>query len=403
MQDIVFRGLSAPLRLTGSDAALPVLRDIAAGWPVDAIPVDPSRAPFYSITSKADEPLLWCECHVDDRPRRWFDAVNAICDVVSALALALTAECPELICLHAAGVEMAGRLVVFPNIRKAGKSTLSAALAQAGHPVFSDDVIPVFFTEGPCAHGLAMGIAPRLRLPLPPTLGQGFHDWAGHVSGPANGQYRYLRVEGQPPHGATLPIGAFVILDRQDEPVSARLDPVAPDTAMDALLFQNFTRDRHSGDILHLMAATLSDRPVYRLTYSDLESAVACLEATFAAWPDDGIDTAPEPPLVFRLADTAPEVPPPLTGESSVRQRPGSIAVSIGQTLYLADAEGRAIHRMDPLAAAIWALIVEPMPVRDLIDLTAEAFPDAAPDQVAIDIEKLLARLNRAGLITAQD
>jgi hypothetical protein len=402
VQDILFRGLKAPLRLSGAEAIPPALRGIAPGWPFDCVATDPKAAPFYSISAKPDEPLCWCECHLDDRPRRWFDPVNAICDAVSALALALPAERPELICLHAAGVEMAGRLVVFPNIRRAGKSTLSAALAMAGYRVFSDDVIPVAFTDSPSAHGLAMGIAPRLRLPLPDALGAEFCNWVNRQAGPANQQYRYLRVGNQPLHGETLPIGAFVILDRQDDPVAARLEPVPADAAMDALLYQNFTRDRHSADILKLMAATLTDRPVFRLAYSDLAGAVACLKTAFAAWPYDGLAASPGPMVQFRMAEDQPADLPTPAAAARLTQRQGSMAVRLGDTLYLADPEGRGIHRMDPLAATIWTLIEEPMPARLLVEVLDEAFPGVGPDRIAGDVDRLLRELRALGLIEAQ-
>lgn len=396
VRDIVFRGLTAPLRLDGAEAILPVLREAASGWPFDLRPADPAAAPFYKVTARSGTDLLWCECPLDDRPDRWFDPVNAACDAISALALALPAERPELICLHAAGVAMAGRLVVFPNIRRAGKSTLSAALAKAGLAVFSDDVVPVSFPGGD-AQGLAMGIAPRLRLPLPDALDAAFRDWADQSAGPSNRQYRYLRLAGQPIHGDSLPIGAFVILDRQASSGPARLEPMPPDAAMDALLHQNFTRDRHSADILRLMAAVLAARPVHRLTYSDLPGAVACLTAAFADWPDPmsaggrapALRQATEPPAPSKAAD--PALP--------VGQRPGSLGVTIGQTLYLADAEGRAIHRMDPLAAAIWGLIEEPMCAGDLAALLSDAFPNAGLARISDDVQRLLEQLRLFGLV----
>lgn len=402
MQDIVFRGLTAPLRLKEAEALLPALRDIVPCWPFDCAAAAPGGTPFYSISAKPGEPLWWCECHLDDRPQRGFDTVNAICDAVSALALALPAERPDLICLHAAGVAMAGRLVVFPNVRKAGKSTLSAALAMAGFPVFSDDVVPVCFTHDSRAHGLAMGIAPRLRLPLPKGVASAFGDWIGQVAGPANRQYQYLRVE-TPPHGATLPIGAYVILDRQDDPGPARLDPVLPDVAMDALLYQNFTRDRHSADILQVMAATLSDRPVYRLTYSDLTGAIDCLRAAFAIWPEDGPTDPTAARVTFRMAEGAGGERPGPERITGVRQRAKTHAARLGATLYLADAHGHAIHRMDPLAAAIWTLIEDPIPVPDLVDLLGEAFPGVGTDRIAADLDRLLAKLAALGLVDALD
>lgn len=397
VQDIVFRGVSAPLRLTAAEAVLPVLHKVASGWPHATGTSD--TPPFFSITGEAGEPLFWCDCHIEDRPRRRFDPVNAVCDVVSAMALALPAERPELICLHAAGVAFGDRLVIFPNIRKAGKSTLSAALAQAGHPVFSDDVIPIFFDAGQRAHGLAMGFAPRLRLPLPERAGQAFRDWVTVVAGPANRQYQYLSLPDQPQHGASLPIGAFVILDRKDEPVTARLDPVAPDQAMDALLFQNFTRDRHSGDILKVMAAMLTDLQVYRLTYCALEDAVETLRSGLSDLTAAGARDTSDEWLAFRMVEVVPPVRKRLPTDGRVGQRMGTLALPIGGTMYLADADGRAIHRMDPLAAAIWALIEDPMPVREVVDIMVEAFPNTPPDQVASDILALLKRLYRAGLI----
>lgn len=396
-RDIVFEGLSAPLRLIGAAGVLPLFRRIVAGWRWHCRPADPEARPFYTIRAVGDAPLLCCDCHVEERPQRWFDPVNAVCDAVSVLALALPAERPEVICLHAAAVAMAGRLVVFPNIRRAGKSTLSAALARAGHAVFSDDVLPVHWSDAGQAFGSAMGCAPRLRLPLPESAGQGFRNWVAGVAGPANAQYQYLALPDQPPHGAVLPLGAFVILDRQDGTVAARLERVSPDVAMDALLFQNFTRDRHSADILEAIGRTLAERPAYRLTYSDLDSAVACLEGAFAAWPD----AAPEPAAgrTFRMAEPQAAAGQPPTLDRPLVQRAGCLSVTIGDKLYLSDPEGRAIHRTDPLAAAIWELLADPIPGAELLGLLAEGFPDTAPDQIAADLTRLLTRMHGNGLI----
>ena len=399
MRDVVFQGLAAPLRLHEAEAILPILRDIVPGWGFVDVPADPSATPFYSISAKPGEPLLWCDCHIDDRPKRWYDPVNAICDAISALALALPAERPDLICLHAAAVALAGRLVVFPNIRRAGKSTLTAALAQAGFGVFSDDVLPVFYANAGRAHGAALGIAPRLRLPLPQTAGPEFEHWVATVSGPSNRQYRYLAIADQPRHGETLPIGAFVILDRQEEPVAATLSKVSPDVAMDALLHQNFTRDRHSADILRHIAATLAECPAFQLTYFDLDGAVACLKEAFAAWPDPAPATHPGPGQPFRMADLAYALQGAPDTRPHLRQRPGSLALTIGDKRYLADPDGRAIHRMDALAAAIWAIIEDPTPSETIVDILAEVFPEAERDRITSDVARLLDGLLGSGLV----
>lgn len=400
VQDIVFRGLRARLRLTDADEVLPVLRAVARGWAFDQADADPEAPVFYAISGLPGTRLFHCECRLDDRPSRRFDAVNAVCDAVAVLASALPAERGDLICLHAAGVEIGGRMVIFPNIRKAGKSTLSAALAMAGYRVFSDDVIPVAFGQDGQAFGLAMGMAPRLRLPLQESFGEAFRLWVDQVAGPANRQYQNLAIPDLPVHGTAAPVGAYVILDRQDDPGSARLEGVSPDAAMDALLHQNFTRDRHSGDILQAMAGTLAQRPVFRLTYSRLDEAVACLGAAFGIWPDQGAQALSET-REFRLArfDAAkPEVP--LDGPR-LRQREGTVADRIGDGLYLADPDGLAIHRMDPMATVIWTLLEEPVTPQEIREILAEAFPDADPAQISDDVQRLLRMLRNAGLIVA--
>lgn len=394
--DVTFRGLSAPLRLSGAEALLPLLSATLPGWPHGVSPADPGARPFFTITGQPGSDRLLCEPHVEDRPARAMDPVNAVCDAIAELAVALPAEDDRLLCLHAAGVVLAGRVVVFPNVRRAGKSTLSAALAWAGHQVFSDDVLPVGFPGGKVAVVQSMGVAPRLRLPLPDSLPQGFRDWAGLVAGPENRQYRYLALSDAPARGDSLPVGAFVLLDRQEEPCPARLELVPTDAAMDALLHQNFTRDRHSGDILDVMAATLAALPIWRLTYSGLEDALACLQAAFVGWPPLPDMTAP--PVRFRMVEPGPQPPVPAP-DAALAQRAGSTARTIGEALYLADPEGRAIHRMDPLAAAIWDMLEEPATAREIAALLAEAFPDTGRDQLQKDVAGLLSMMAGAGLI----
>ncbi|HLQ19796.1 MAG TPA: PqqD family protein, partial [Tabrizicola sp.] len=175
---------------------------------------------------------------------------------------------------------------------------------------------------------------------------------------------------------------------------------VTADVAMDALLHQNFTRDRHSADILHCIAETLRDRPAYRLTYSDLDEAVECLEQHFRDWPDASPMPPSETGRPFRMADF--EMHPVLSSiKMPHRQRAGCLTLTIGDKLYLADPEGKAIHRTDPLSAAIWALLAEPISAADILDLLVEEFPDADRDRIDADLGALLARLRDNGLISA--
>jgi hypothetical protein len=396
-QDVIFEGLDAPLRLEEAAPVLELLPGIAVGWAWQVAPADPGRQPFFTIRATPDPSRFLCETHVEPAPPRLWDAVNAACDAVAAIALALSAQNRRLICLHAAGVAMAGRLVVFPNVRRAGKSTLSAALARAGHRVFSDDVVPLCFPGGAPARGLAMGIAPRLRLPLPDGVDEGFRRWVAAQPGPGNRQYRYLALPDQPAHGESLAVGALVFLDRQEAPVPARLERLAPDAAMDALLHQNFTRDRHSGGVLEVTADLLARVAVHRLTYADPAGAVDCLEATFAG-PAAEPFPVPGPCREFAPAEVGFDTLPPRM-EGLLAQRPACVARQIGETLYLADPEGRAIHRMDPLAAAIWDMLESPVTLAEIEALLVAAFPEADRARIAGDLRELMQALAGWGLI----
>ncbi len=399
--DVCFAGIESPFRVHDADHVLELVPKIVTGWPFDIREANPSLSPFFTIRSVPDSDRFLGESRFRDKPAHELDPVNALCDMVATLPYALADADDTLICLHAAGVQLGNRLIVFPSIRRTGKSTLSCALAMAGHRVFGDDVLPTCFDEHGHAYGQAMGIAPRLRLPLPETMSPEFRTWVDEAPGPRNKQYKYLALENQPPKGLALRIGGFVVLDRQDTPDPARIAPIDADEAMSALLHQNFTRDRHSADILASIAGILSAEPCFRLSYFDLHGAIACLKTTFASEC-----SGPEAPTAdelrhFRMADLEGPVPTRLAPGEKVMRRAGTLEQLIGETLYLSDPEGRAIQRMDPLAAAIWDVLEEPSSASDLESLLFEVFPDAASDQIANDLKKLLRKLAKSGLIAS--
>lgn len=400
--DVVFEGVQAPFRVRGADQILSFLAEIVTGWPFEVRKAISSAQPFFSVSSTKDANRVRSETHVQDKPARELNPLNALCDMVAALPYALADADDRLICLHAAGVQLGDRLIVFPNIRRAGKSTLSCALAMAGYPIFGDDVLPTSFDKEGHAYGHAMGIAPRLRLPLPETLSPAFREWVEGAPGPRNKQYKYLALGEQPSKGRVHRIGGFVVLDRQTEHCPAQLSPVPADEAMRALLHQNFTRDRHSADILASVSAVLCAEPCFRLTYFHLQDALACLETAL----DTDLTGPVQPPKDglrhFRMANLKASISTPLPNGGKIQRRPGCFEKKIGAILYLSDPEGRAIRRMDPLAGAIWSVLEEPTAVPHLKRVLFEAFPAEPPERIATDLDKLLRKLAKAGLITSQ-
>ncbi|MBL9046544.1 MAG: PqqD family peptide modification chaperone [Tabrizicola sp.] len=397
--DVFFQGIASPARFIGADFLVDLLSRIAIGWPYRTGSAVTGPDPFYTIRAVPDRNRLCCQSRADPERIRHLDPLNALCDLVAALAAELPLNDNGLICLHAAAVRVSGRVLVFPNVRRAGKSTLSVALAAAGHELIGDDVVPLVFDAESRAEAMALGIAPRLRLPVPKDLPSEFRAWLAGATGVENRQYHYAGMPDQPRHGARFPVSALVILDRKDEPVPARIMPATADRAMDVLLYQNFSRDRHSGDVLCRVAGMLSACPAYVLTYSDLGAAVRCLETAIpgpAGLVSSGHRTPEQP---FRLANLRGVKVPSLTPTLALMQRPATEVQRIGATTYLADADGKAIHRLDPLAAAVWDLLSEPSTREELAAILSEAFPDAGKDRIASDLDALLLKWAEVGLI----
>jgi hypothetical protein len=104
--------------------------------------------------------------------------------------------------------------------------------------VYCDDVLPI---EPEKNDGVAMGIAPILRRPLPAQLGAPLLDFIAARKGPANRGWLYVRLGGDEiaPFGERAPIRAFVFLDRKSRS-RAKLETVDKSKMLKELILQNF-------------------------------------------------------------------------------------------------------------------------------------------------------------------
>ncbi|MFP5482167.1 MAG: hypothetical protein ACLGGW_02685, partial [Gammaproteobacteria bacterium] len=107
------------------------------------------------------------------------------------------------IALHAGAVAISNRLIAITGPRRAGKSTLIARLcAEPDLQIFCDDVLPI----SPLGEGVALGVAPRLRLPLPAKASQHFKQFARQHLGPHDNRYGYLCTTNLAGNGTRLPL-----------------------------------------------------------------------------------------------------------------------------------------------------------------------------------------------------
>jgi hypothetical protein len=221
-------------------------------------------------------PKLW-----DQRPPR--TAMNVISDIHDALIDWFLTERPHLFCLHAAAVRWPAGLVCFPSVRGAGKSTLCAQMAADGGQIFGDDVLPLDPETG---MGLALGLPPLLRLPLPSRLPPRTTDFIGQRAGPQGRERLYLclRAGEIAPLDARARIAAFVLLHRGGRG-RARLDPIDQSTVVSELIMQNLVNKTASHRVLDCMADLVGRAACYELVYSDTAEASRLLAATMTARP----------------------------------------------------------------------------------------------------------------------
>jgi hypothetical protein len=183
---------------------------------------------------------------------------------------------PQHLCLHCAAVEIAGGLVIFPNVKKVGKSTLTTRLAMAGKRVFCDDVLAYCPTQ---KMGLALGILPRVRLPLPDGLPNDYKSFINDNIAVGSQSYAYIQLPNGTfaEYGNALPIHAVVILERDPDLTQAEITPSTKAKAMSAILHQNFVMENSPSAIFDQVLSLLKPCRLMTLRYSDLDDAATTL------------------------------------------------------------------------------------------------------------------------------
>ena len=399
-------GLNAPLHVHSPDIVRPLLDPILAAWPKTYRDSNLTGVVPFASLGPAKKGRWFLRAPLAANPDALHNPVNAICDLVVEMSWERLRSRPELLCLHAAALTFGERLVIFPNARRAGKSMLTAALSHLDHHVFSDDFVPLSVDpETRVIRGMANGIAPRLRLPLPDNISASFEQWITGRIGPSNRQYGYLTGIELPSSGTTLPIGAMVLLERDpDLSGPATLEPVTREEAMSALVTQNFGRQVHAGAILTVTDALTRSVPVLRLRYNGVEEAAALLDGSAdmqnlpaAKMPEtDHLGAMPPAPLddVEPLGEVLVDL------DQMYSKLPDYTEIETETALYLADGIGVAIHRLNPVSTLIWKLLDEELTGTEMVAVMQDLYPDIAIDRLQTDVASALKFLRQRRLIT---
>lgn len=393
---LAFEGLRATVEAPDCPKFLAALKAGAVDWPFRRVEDD--AEPAARITRSKTSLLV----HYPDEDPLEVTPVGAVCSLTVSLAEALVAENPNRLCFHGGAALFGERLVIFPGRSRAGKSTLIARLAASGHRIFGDDILPL----DEKGDGVALGVAPRLRLPLPESASPAFRDFVSAHEGAADHRYHYLALPegGLARRGDTAPLGAIVLLDRQPfGPASIHRAP--PRLALKLLARQNVQSAEDARPLLGKMRAIVQRLPCLVLSYCDLEDAVALLETAFANWPIH----SGHPPLRDENALTArllarDEADEPQ--EASQGYRPGmrlvhnpQIALHLmeGEAFLAGTGDTAAIHHLNPVGTGIWNLLAEPTDEAGAAHVLAAAFPDIEPRIIARDVTTLFRDLHASG------
>jgi hypothetical protein len=207
------------------------------------------------------------------------DAIEAA-DVVAASLAAIAVQGESVILPHAGAVESPAGLILLLADSTGGKSTLALTFAAAGWRLFGDDRLGLCRQHGQSV-GIALGLAPKLRLPVPPSA-TGLADFAAARASRRETALTYLALgpEEQALAGTKATIAACLLLQRDGD--GARLEPAAPPELVKMLAESAAAPWLSAGEVLGA-AVSHAGLTCYRLHYAEAAEAVPVLLERFGS------------------------------------------------------------------------------------------------------------------------
>jgi hypothetical protein len=203
-----------------------------------------------------------------------FEAADVVASALAALAIGR----PEVILPHAAALESPAGLVLLFADTTGGKSTLALTLAAAGWRLFGDDRLGL--QRAPTGSvGVALGLAPKLRLPLPASA-RALSEFARKRVRQSWPSLAYLQLapEEQAGPAAEAPVAACLLLDRSGG--APALEPAHPARLVRALAESAAAPWLAPAEVM-AAAAAHAGLPASHLSYDEAADAVPLLTERF--------------------------------------------------------------------------------------------------------------------------
>ena len=392
--DLSLQHLERCLRVDNAPEVVTALQQAMPGWPM-TVQAAHGASPATYIYRDAEG--LWQGSFNELNEFTLPSAASAACSLVGELISQRLKADHTILGLHCGSVEINGQLAVFPQSSRAGKSTLTVAFAAAGYRVFGDDVLGLT-AQG---EGRAMGVAPRLRLPLPETFSTEFVTYSERYAGPEDERYRFVvpPATGLARYQETCPIGTIVLLERGPHILEAEVVALAPGEALLQLLCQNFAAsDTPNEVLLERLLPLVAQVSCVLLRYNEPLAGARHLAQVL-----QGVQSE-QPPLLQPASalQCAPAdiVTPAASVLSNIWMPAAQVSVyPVGDELFLIQTQTGAIHRLNTSGALAWQLLQhEPLSAEAISEVLAMHFsmPKAT---LKADIQQLLAALMHAELI----
>lgn len=390
-----FDSITRPVLLEQGLKVLPPLGRAFAGWPHREVAREGRPDPLINVLLLDDRYVLQAPWLAE--PLSYANPVALADGLVPVVQRAWLRERHSILWIEGAAVEIGGELIVLLGGRRSGKSLVAACLALGGNRIFADGMLPVLPEAGT---GLSLGLAPRIRLPLPASL-----------SWPVRSAMEMQKVNGDEAlfhlnpgadklarFGEQAPIRAFVLLDRVDG-APAALRGARQSTVLKRLVLNSGSERLDAVDVLHGLQTLVAGAACYRLAYSDPEAARATLRGRFAMWPASSINRDGGQSVLGQVAARR-RPSPPRTPEGRRFCRPDGIRERmVDGDLFLVDRGGNTIYHLNGLGAGLWTLLDDSHGLDDIIDVLGDAFPYM--DRVALedDVQALVGELTQRGLL----
>lgn len=397
MLDIYCQGLTRPLRLENNEEELwPELRSFLGSWPHRLEPGGAEPVDIAVSRTSAGRYLL--QSPEFTRTLEIETLAELFCDLAADLAGAWLSRQSAWLGLHAAAVELGGRLLLFPQVRRGGKSLLAACLMALGGRVYADDLLAVS-PDG--LWGRAFGLPLRLRRPLPPLKPE-IEAYLKSQNRWSDARYLFVGQERLASFGQRLPLGALLVIRRRRARPS--LSPLAFGQALKVLLNRAWLQPGAGADLLAWGQAILRRCPAWLLTYESADEAAELLRQRFGSPQASSFEPLPaeagRPALgtdIFgRRLRSRGALP-----KGAFRRRPGLALTETGAEAFLVSPEGDEIFHFNASGALVWQLLAEPLTLAQGLELLAAAFPHTPMEKIEKDLRALLFRLLQRGLIEA--